>query len=367
MQPGDRRAGQRPPRARDRRSRRRDGARDRPGRHPVSHAEPQQGTGGARAARSGGPQAVPPRDGGNPRRVRESRHHRRGGRGFAARPRRAGLRDRARRRSRHRRRPGRADDRHVSRRPHSYRRRKDPGRAGRRSALARSVAHPARARFRARPAEDRHAAAARRQHDRLARARHTAGRRPAGPVLVPDRADHDAADRLPHHRDQPGDARGHPRQSRPLAALCRRDHRGRAALLPLDRGQGGALRRARTAPNLPRARGAGRRHDLPERHLDLAAARRAERVARDDPGARTRGDAPARLCDRIRLRRPARAASDIGDAAGARPVFRRPDQRHDRIRGGGRAGADRGAQRGAVRLGAPTRSRSTGPTPISAS
>ena len=70
-------------------------------------------------------------------------------------------------------------------------------------------------------------------------------------------------------------------------------------------------------------------------------------LLRDDPGARTRGDAPARLCDRIRLRRSARAAPDAGDAARARPLFRRPDQRHDRLRGGGGAGADRRAQRGA--------------------
>ena len=162
---------------------------------------------------------------------------------------------------------------------------------------------------------------------------------------------------------------GDPRQSRPLAALCRRDHRGRTALLPVDRGQGGALRRARAAPDISRAGRARRRHDLPERHLDLVAARRAECAARDDTGARTRGDAPARLCDRIRLRRSARAVPDPGDAARSRPVFRRPDQRHDRLRGGGGAGADRRAQRGAggVRGGPDAaRSRSTGPTPISA-
>ncbi len=63
-----------------------------------------------------------------------------------------------------------------------------------------------RARLRARATQDRHAAAARRNHDRLAGPRRAAGRRSADPVLVPDRADHDAADRLPHHRDEPGDA-----------------------------------------------------------------------------------------------------------------------------------------------------------------
>ena len=49
VQPGDRRARQGPSGARDRRARRRHGPRDRPRRHPVPHAEPQQGAGGARA------------------------------------------------------------------------------------------------------------------------------------------------------------------------------------------------------------------------------------------------------------------------------------------------------------------------------
>src|SRR4051812_29322388 len=68
---------------------------------------------------------------------------------------------------------------------------------------------------------------------------------------------------------QPGDASGDPGQSRPLAALCRRDHRGRAALLPVDRGQGGAVRRARAAPDFSRAGRARRRHGLSEWHFHL--------------------------------------------------------------------------------------------------
>ena len=54
-----------------------------------------------------------------------------------------------------------------------------------------------------RAAQDRHAAAARRPHHRLGRARDPARRRPADAVFVPDRADHDAADRLPHHLRPP--------------------------------------------------------------------------------------------------------------------------------------------------------------------
>ena len=98
------------------------------------------------------------------RRTGRARHRRGRGRGSAARRGRPGLRAwcsatggeiRAGR--------GGADHRHVSRRPDPYRRGEDPGRPGRRGAVARPVADPARARLRARPAEDRHAAAARRQ------------------------------------------------------------------------------------------------------------------------------------------------------------------------------------------------------------
>ena len=51
-----------------------------------------------------------------------------------------------------------------------------------------------------------------------------------------------AADRLRRHRDQRADARDHPRQPRPLGAVRRPDRGRRAALLPVDRGQGRALR-----------------------------------------------------------------------------------------------------------------------------
>ena len=203
VQPGDRRARQGASGARDRRARRRHGPGDRPRRHPVPHAQPQQGAGGARA-RAPRPTASSiagrsancwpkPRTSTSPRaRPRICCSTMTGGC--------AGSCSATAGRSR---RPGGADHRHVSERPHSYRRRKDPGRPGRRGAVAWAGADPRRARFRARPAEDRDAAAARRQHDRLGRARDPAGRRPAAAVLVPDRPDHDAADRLPHHRRRP--------------------------------------------------------------------------------------------------------------------------------------------------------------------
>ena len=89
----------------------------------------------------------------------------------------------------------------------------------------------------------------------------------------------------------------------------------RRALLPVDRGQGGPLRRSRAAPDLPRARRPGRRHGLPERHLDLAAARGAGRADRDHPGPRAGADAAARLCHRVRPHRPARARPDAWSCA----------------------------------------------------
>ena len=58
VQPRDRRAGPRPSGAGDRRARRRDGPGDRRRRHPVPNAQPQQGPGGAGAARPGRPPAL---------------------------------------------------------------------------------------------------------------------------------------------------------------------------------------------------------------------------------------------------------------------------------------------------------------------
>ncbi len=58
LQPGDRRHRQGAPRPRDRCARRRDGARDRPCRHPVPHAQREQGPGRPRDARAGRPHAL---------------------------------------------------------------------------------------------------------------------------------------------------------------------------------------------------------------------------------------------------------------------------------------------------------------------
>ncbi len=67
------------------------------------------------------------------------------------------------------------------------------------------------------------------------------------------------------------------------------------------------------------------------------------------PGLEKAAMIAAGLRDRVRLRRSARARADAGDEAPSGPLLRRPDQRHDRLRGGGGAGACRRAERGAPR------------------
>ena len=57
----------------------------------------------------------------------------------------------------------------------------------------------------------------------------------------------------------------------------------------------------------------------------------------------------AGLCDRVRLLRSARAAAELRDARDRRPVLRRPDQRHDRLRRGRGARPVRRHQCGAAR------------------
>ena len=79
---------------------------------------------------------------------------------------------------------------------------------------------------------------------------------PPSPFSFLTEPDHHAADRLPHHAHDAGDACDHPRQSASRAHVFRPDREHRPALLPLDRGQGGALRRARQPSDFPRARGA---------------------------------------------------------------------------------------------------------------
>ncbi len=209
---------------------------------------------------------------------------------------------------------------------------------------------PARTPVRDRPAQDRHPAADRRAHARLFGDGRTARRRSAAGDVVPGRRARASAPGVvldhPYQRAHPRD---HPRRAGSFTAVHRPDRRHRPALLSVDRGQGGALRREGQPPDLRRARGAGRGRDLSQRHLHLAAVRRAAGPGAQHPRLRARAHHPARVRDRIRLLRPARPEDHAGDQAGGGPVLRRPDQRHHRLRRGGRAGPARRPQRRAPR------------------
>ena len=194
------------------------------------------------------------------------------------------------RRPRVRLRRGGADHRHVSARPDPYRRASDAGRPGRRGAGGRTFAHAGAARLCARPAQDRDAATARWDDDRLGGGRDAARRRAARAVLDADRAHHHAANPVRHHPHHRGHPRDHPRERAPFADVFRADREPRPALLPVDRGQDRALRRARRTPDFPGAGGARRHHRLSERHFHLAARRGAARAGRDHSGA---GEGPA--------------------------------------------------------------------------
>ena len=66
-------------------------------------------------------------------------------------------------------------------------------------------------------------------------------------VLIPDRADHPAAARLPYHLHQPRSPRRDPGQPAPSTHVFRADPEHRPAVLPVDRGQGRPVRRPRRA------------------------------------------------------------------------------------------------------------------------
>ncbi len=129
-----------------------------------------------------------------------------------------------------------------------------------------------------------------------------------------------------------------PRGSRQIAPLQRQDQRDRAAVLPLDRGQGGALRRARAPPGVRGARGPRHGRDVPQRPVVVASRGRAAALCPHGPRPRAgRAHAP-RIRRRVRLPRPAAARRRPADQAAARAFSRGPDQRHVGLRGGGGPG-----------------------------
>jgi tRNA uridine 5-carboxymethylaminomethyl modification enzyme len=95
----------------------------------------------------------------------------------------------------------------------------------------------------------------------------------------------------------------------------RPDRRHRPALLPVHRRQDPPLRRQGQPPDLRRTRRPGHRRDLPQRHLHLAAVRRAAGDGAQHPRLRERAHHPPRLRHRVRLLRSARAQGLAGDQA----------------------------------------------------
>jgi hypothetical protein len=185
----------------------------------------------------------------------------------------------------------------------------------RRSAVERARRTPARAPLR-RAAQDRHAAAHRRAQHRLQRAA------AAQPGDDPRRCSRFSARRatiragvLPHHPHQRTHARDHPRR----ASTARRCSPGKIEgvgprYCPSVEDKVHALRREDLAPDLHRARRPGHPRDLPERHLDQPAVRRAAGTGALDPGLRAGAHHAAGLRDRVRLLRSARPEAVAGDA-----------------------------------------------------
>ena len=218
-------------------------------------------------------------------------------------------------------------------------------------------------------AEDRHAAAARRHAPSTGpRSRCSPGDEPPEPFSVLTDADHDAADPVRHHPDHAGDPRGDPGQCASLADVFRADPEPRPALLPVDRGQDRPLRRSRRPPDLPGA-GRARRHARSIRTASRPRCRRrcSSRSWSDHPRAGAGEDrsgraTPSNTTTSIR----ASSHPTLETKRLSRALPGRSDQRHHRLRGGGRPGAGRRPERGAAGAGGrDIRSSSTGPTAIS--
>ncbi len=138
----------------------------------------------------------------------------------------------------------------------AHRRGQDAGRPRRRRRRGRAVAKPALARLRARAVQDRHAPAVERPHHRLRAAGASAGRRRAGPVLVPHRHDRPAPARLPYHLHQPRGARPDPGQPRTVPPCTRARSRARARVIARrskTRSSGSPTARATRSSSSPKA------------------------------------------------------------------------------------------------------------------
>ena len=158
-----------------------------------------------------------------------------------------------------------------------------------------------------------------------------------------------AAAALLDHAHQRAHARDHPRRPRSLADVHRRHPGRRAALLPLDRGQDPSLRRQGKPPDLPRAR----RADAATRSIRTASRPACRSTCSSSWCARSAGSSTRTSCApamRSSTTTSIRATCVLRSRprAIARAVLRRPDQRHDRLRGSRRARPARRPERRAA-------------------
>ena len=324
LQPVDRRHRQGPPGQGSRRARRRDGDRHRRGGDPVPHAQLEQGAGGARHARAGRPRAVQgARSGAGSRTSRTSRCSSRPSTTCCSRATAS---------------PGvvtqiglafHADavvlttGTFLSGLIHVGLQNYEAGRAGdppakRLGARLRELDAAGR------PPQDRHAAAPRRPHDRLLGARRAAGRRSAARCSRSSgtRDMHPRAAAVLDHAHQRAHARHHPRRPRPLADVLRRDQGRRPALLPVDRGQGRALRRSATATRSSSSPKGLDTHEIYPNGISTSLPFDVQLDARPlDARLRARAHPAARLRDRVRLLRSARRSSRRSRPRRSRGLF----------------------------------------------
>ena len=290
--------------ARDRRAGRGDGRQCRQDGAADAHAQRGQGRGGAEPALAGGqarlprphekdagkhaqPDHPPERGGGDPHPKREGErraHHLRRDHPRQSRRARHG---RVLERRRHRRRM------EAERRPQRLRPRHG------------ADAEPYRPRLYGAAVQDGHPRPRGRAHHRLLEMR-AAGRRHGHlSLFVPVGGGAADADALLSDLYQRTDARHHPRQPAPLAAVCGRHQGHGTALLPFHRRQGGALCRQGAAPDLFGTRMRGLERGICAGHELFAAARRAAGHVPHRAGAGTCTDHALCLRHRIRLHRHA--------------------------------------------------------------
>ena len=157
------------------------------------------------------------------------------------------------------------------------------------------------------------------------------------------------------HAHQRAHARDHPRRARPLAAVHRRDRRHRPALLPVDRGQGRALRRSATATRSSSSPKASRRTEIYPNGISTSLPFDVQlALVRSIPGSSSAHILRPGYAIEYDYFDPRALQAHAGDQGDRRPVLRRPDQRHDRLRGGRGAGPARRHQRRALRGAAKT-------------